>query len=72
MDSAGPAHGIPPYELLVRGVLEIYKTIRDIAVALDYPPQLNDVTLLLKTLYTLAAGYREIKFKLSRKLPPWQ
>lgn len=58
--------GISPYEILVREVLEVYKTIQNIALVLDYPPLLNTVTLLLKTLHALATGYREIKVKLSR------
>lgn len=64
VDSVTPR--INKNEILVRELLEVYKTIQNIAIVLDYPPLLNTVTLLLKTLYALAAEYREMKFKLSR------
>lgn len=62
-------NGIPPYQLLVWKAVEIYRTVHDIA--LDYQTQLYSVTVLLKTLYTLASGYRGINLKLTKKLPLW-
>ena len=46
------AHRTPPFEWLVREVLETLKVTQGIAKALGYPTELEDKTLLLKTEHT--------------------
>lgn len=58
-------HGIASYDM-VRETPDTPKTIQAIAVALACPPKLSSKTLLLKPLYTLVAGHRDIKVELSK------
>lgn len=56
--------------MLDRGVPETPKTMKAIVIALGFSPELNGKLQLLKKLYTLVTGNREIKLLLIRKLSP--
>jgi hypothetical protein len=57
-----PGVACHPLELLDRGVPEMLKVIQAIVVAFGCPTEHDGKIILLKTLYTLAIGYGEIKF----------
>jgi hypothetical protein len=54
---------------LVRSVLETPYTAQSIAIAFAYLSELDDKTLLLKLLRTLATEHGEFKVALARKIP---
>lgn len=51
------------YELLVQEAPADFKTMQIIAISFEYPPELYECTLLLKTTYTFYPRYVDIKVK---------
>lgn len=47
---------------------EAPETTQTLAIPLGYPPELDDGILFLKTSCVMVVRYKEIKFKLSKKL----
>lgn len=56
--------------MLAREVPKVPQTIQSIALVLSCPAELDNKTLLLKTLHTLILGHTEIKLEMSWMLSP--
>lgn len=65
----GFRHGILPYVLLVREALKAPTSIQALVIPVGYLPAPGDEARLWKTPHAFYVRYREIKLKLSWKLP---
>lgn len=66
-----PRHQIPSLQIIYQGgPRHTPQTTQAIANALDFPPELDDKTLLLKTQFVLIVRHREDKIYVTWKFPP--